>query len=212
MADFEKLFTQRAAQAISPQARGAKDEDWADVTLPSTNGRQASAMAPTTMPSLDELPRPEILFASQIPYHLIVKVVHDGMVVQGSHQGSLELLARYLQKHTRNVENVSIKVSPALCIRQHIPAFFSPSRQGSNRTLILAQLPVFRSELQVSHLGYGGLFDSIAITPGDSRIGRVDINPVLVLSFVEGVLGYSPVASASSESQWYFKRDVGFEE
>ena len=117
MTDFENLFTQRSAQAGSPQARGAKDEDWADVTLRSRNRGQASAMAATTMPSLDELPRPEILFASQIPYHLIVKVVHDGMVVQGSHQGSLELLARYLQKHTRNVENISIKVSQALCIR-----------------------------------------------------------------------------------------------
>ena len=80
------------------------------------------------------------------------------------------------------------------------------------RPLTRAQVPILKSELQVSHFGYGSLFDSLNITPGDSRSVWGHINPVFILSFVESVLGYSPVAGGSSESQWYFKRDVGFKE
>lgn len=182
MTEFEKLFTKSSKQTGSAQAQGAEDEDWADVTMPSKTRGQTTDILSTTMPSLDELPRPEMLFAAQTPYHLIVKVVHNGMVVQGSHQGSLELLTGYLQKYTRDIENISVK------------------------------LPILKSELQASHFGYGALFDSLTITPGDPRAGWASINPILILSFIESVLGYSPVASGSTESQWYFKRDVGFKE
>ncbi len=111
MTEFEKLFAPSSnKQTSSAQAQGAEDEDWANVTLPSRTRGRASNIAPMAMPSLDELPRPEMLFAAQVPYHLIVKIVHNGIVVQGSHQGSLELLAGYLQQYTRNVPNVSVKV------------------------------------------------------------------------------------------------------
>ncbi len=199
MANFEQLFTKSSIQFSTAQTQGAEDEDWADVALPSRMHRQTSSTPPTAMPSLTELPRPEILFASQTPYHLIVKVVHDGIVVQGSHQGSLELLAGYLQRYTRDIENISIKVN-------HTPNLI----EKILHTLTPAQVPMVKSELQASLIGYGGLFDSVTITPGDPRSGWVNINPVLILSFVESVLGYSPVTSAGSESQWYFKRDVGF--
>ena len=72
------------------------------------------------------------------------------------------------------------------------------------------QLAIVKTDIHASLFGYGGLFDSVTITPGDPRSGWVNINPVLVLSFVESVLGYTPVVGASGESQWYFKRDVGF--
>lgn len=114
MTELEKLFTQNSNHTSSTQSKGAEDEDWANVTLPSRTREQAIDMAPTAMPSLDELPRPEMLFAAQTPYHLIVKIVHNGMVVQGSHQGSLELLAGYLQKYIRDIQNISISVSCAL--------------------------------------------------------------------------------------------------
>lgn len=78
--------------------------------------------------------------------------------------------------------------------------------------LTSTQLPILKSELQISHFGYGALFDSLVITPGDPRSDWANINPILILSFIESVLGYSPVASGSSDSQWYFKRDVAFKE
>lgn len=74
------------------------------------------------------------------------------------------------------------------------------------------QIPLLKAELQISHFGYGAMFDSLTITPGDRRSDWVNINPILILSFIEGVLGYSPVAGASGESPWYFKRDVAFKE
>lgn len=118
MTEFEKLFTKSSKQTGSAQAQGAEDEDWADVTMPSKTRGQTTDILSTTMPSLDELPRPEMLFAAQTPYHLIVKVVHNGMVVQGSHQGSLELLTGYLQKYTRDIENISVKVGSTPLIRE----------------------------------------------------------------------------------------------
>ena len=118
MTELENVFTQSTNQINSAQAQGAEDEDWASVTMPSRTRGQAAEIAPTAMPSLDELLRPEMMFAAQTPYHLIVKVVHNALVVQGSHQGSLELLAGYLQKYTRDIENISVKVSSALELRQ----------------------------------------------------------------------------------------------
>ena len=118
MTEFEKLFTHSSNQTSSAQAHGAEDEDWANVTLPSRSRGQATDIAPTPMPSLDELPRPEMMFASQTPYHLIVKVIHNGIVVHGSHQGSLELLAGYLQRYTRDIQNISVKVRGVLETRR----------------------------------------------------------------------------------------------
>ena len=71
--------------------------------------------------------------------------------------------------------------------------------------------PIIKSQLQASLFGYGGLFDCLTLTSGDSRGAWVNINPVLILSFVESVLGYTLVESKSGgESQWYFKREGGF--
>ena len=118
MTEFEKLFTHSSNQTSSGPVHGAEDEDWANVTLPSRSRGQAIDIAPTPMPSLEELPRPELLFMAQTPYHLIVKVTHNGIVVHGSHQGSLELLAGYLQRYTRDIQNISVKVRDLLRTRR----------------------------------------------------------------------------------------------
>ena len=118
-AEFDNLFTRDFNPPGSAPAQVTGDKDWTDVTLPSRTCGQANTAAPTTIPSLNELPRPEILFADQTPYHLILRIVHDGIVVQGSHQASLELLAGYLQKYTRDLDNVSVKVSHALGTHKH---------------------------------------------------------------------------------------------
>ena len=135
MSDFEMLFTQSSNQISSTQTQGAEDEDWANVTLPSRTYGQASGVAPTAMPSLDKLPRPETLFAEGTPYHLVVKVVHNGMVVQGSHQGSLELLAGYFQRYMRDIENSSVRVSRATSIYEELGLH---SRQFTIRMLTTA--------------------------------------------------------------------------
>lgn len=82
--DFTNLFAKSSTT-------GQEDDDWASVAMPSrTPGAQnatAGAAMLTELPSLDSLPRPEILFATQTPYHMILKVTHDSLLVYGSHQG-----------------------------------------------------------------------------------------------------------------------------
>ena len=169
MTESEKLFNQSSNQTSSIQAQGAEDEDWATVTLPSrTRGQATDIIPPTAMPTLEELPRPEIILAAQTPYHMIVKVVHNGIIVQCSHQGSLELLAGYVQKYTRDTPNQAVKVSCAHRLRQRNSVY--PQDQSIGRTLILhPQIPLLKAELQISHFGYGAMFDSLTITPGDPR-------------------------------------------
>jgi len=72
-----------------------------------------------------------------------------------------------------------------------------------------------KAELEASHWGYGALYDCLVISPGDVRGSTKweDINPILILAFVEGILGYRPVGDeggGNGGSQWSFKRDVGF--
>ena len=73
-----------------------------------------------------------------------------------------------------------------------------------------SQLPVLKIELEESHFGMGVLFDTLTIEPTDHRQISTNINPILILSFVESILGYRPVGPASSDSQWHFKRDLPF--
>ncbi|KAK4695764.1 hypothetical protein P7C71_g2047, partial [Lecanoromycetidae sp. Uapishka_2] len=174
--DFAKILEQDLAP---PQ----ENDDWTSVGIPirsQTHFAASDTVVSTALPTLDSLDRPEVLFARQTPYHLMVRVIHDGILVFGSHQGSLELLAEYLQQYVRNIDNPNVKQQ------------------------------ILKTELQKSHLGYGALFDSLSVKPSDHRGRWEDINPILILAFVEGVLGYHPVREGSEGNQWYFKRDVPF--
>lgn len=90
------------------------EDEWTNVTTSVPEQRQFEQAShghlSDTLPSLDALPRPEILFESQLPYQLIVKVLHDGIVVQCSHQASLKLLAAYLTKYTKSMKNTCANV------------------------------------------------------------------------------------------------------
>jgi len=181
--DFHRLFTKTSATVIPSH----EDDDWASVTLPSReqqarNPAGSAAPMSTKLPTLDSLPRPEILFPSQTPYHMMVEIIHNGISIHGSHQPSLELIASYLTKYARTMQNSS-------------------------------KQPIIKPELQVSHLGYGALYDSLKVVPGDVRANWDEINPILILNFVEGVLGYRPVGDeggGAAGSKWYFKREVAF--
>lgn len=185
-ADFQSLFSHPpTATSTSPE-----DDDWASVALPTRQpqAQQSASTNPasttTELPTLDRLPRPELLFQSQTPYHLIVKIVHNAIHIYSSHQPSLELLSAYLTKYARNIDNPGIRQ------------------------------PIVRCELQASFWGYGALYDCLVVKPGDVRGSArwEDINPVLVLAFVEGVLGYRAVGEEEGGARecWYFKREVGF--
>ena len=104
--DFQAMFDENA---------GGNDDGWTKVAnaIPPQGLREEISrnMSFKALPALDTLPRPERLFDTLQPSHLIVKVLHNGMVVQSSHQPSIELLAGYLRKYTKLLKNVSAKVS-----------------------------------------------------------------------------------------------------
>ena len=108
MPPYGNCFTsfENDLQTIFDNAAMNNDEEWTNVitNLP------APGIPSEMLPSLDTLPRPERLFESSLPCHLIVKLLHNGMVVQSSHQPSLELLSDYLTKYTKSMKNVSTRV------------------------------------------------------------------------------------------------------
>ncbi len=103
--DFQAMFDDNAH---------GNDDGWTNVTnaVPTREHREETRRDQLSkpLPSLDTLPRPERLFESLGPNHLIVKLLHNGIVVQSSHQPSLELLAGYLRKYMKSMKNVTVKV------------------------------------------------------------------------------------------------------
>ncbi|KAF7309893.1 hypothetical protein MIND_00361600 [Mycena indigotica] len=100
----------------------AKDDDWAEVKVEAISTRPTLPPARVTavaapigdelpiierMPVLDGLARPNQLFQSTAPYILIVEERGATIVVQSSHESSLELLSSYLNKWSRGNPNDS---------------------------------------------------------------------------------------------------------
>jgi len=106
--DLQNLFEE--PRTISVPASKAEDNDWATVDISTRNNIPASA-TPTALPSVNTLARPEVMFASQVPYQMTIQIVHNGISVQGSHQSSLQLLKEYFEKYARVDRNDSNKVS-----------------------------------------------------------------------------------------------------
>lgn len=64
----------------------------------------------TSLPSLDVLSRPEMLFSSILPNYLIVTHDSSGIQIEGSHQPTIDLVFGYFQKHTRKNMNLTTQV------------------------------------------------------------------------------------------------------
>jgi hypothetical protein len=106
---FENLFN-----------ASAKDDDWADVVVekqvpatPTAGAAFSSSSGPSVarLPVLDALSRPPELFKTTGPYILIVEERVPNIVIQCSHEPSLELIAAYLNKWGKSNPNDSLKVS-----------------------------------------------------------------------------------------------------
>jgi len=92
--DFENFF------ADNPMV---KEDEWAHVDDQALDTISVQSVHPAVgtdrLPMLDMLLRPDELFKTTTPYILTLEVkTTEVIVVQGSHQASLELLASYLQK------------------------------------------------------------------------------------------------------------------
>ena len=69
---------------------------------------------------------------------------------------------------------------------------------------------MLKLELQESYF-VGPLCDTLLITLFDDRYTRTDLNPVLILALVEGVLGYRrEEGSSGGYGSWMYRRDTPF--
>ncbi|KAJ6581613.1 hypothetical protein B0H19DRAFT_1061144 [Mycena capillaripes] len=151
----------------------AKDAGWDDLAveapvaatpgvIPSSNERPFVAR----LPVLDALPRPPELFKMTGPYIMVVEERVPHILVQCSHEPSLELLAAYINKWGKNNLNDSEKVAIV--------------KSSSQRNILTAKL--IESEY------FYGVIDTLSIERNMTR--REPLNPTPVLAFIEGVLGY----------------------
>jgi hypothetical protein len=105
--DLETIFEPH--QSLDRKSsQNQDDDDWAELTSNADNkslniGTRPDAPSahsiPNDLPSLQTLPRPEILFQTTLPY--LMHVSSNGtnkVTVNGTHEPSLRLLAEYLQR------------------------------------------------------------------------------------------------------------------
>lgn len=118
MPDLLNLFNETppnnaSAQKLPMPSQGTEDEGWAAVEIPSNRQGPPKVDLPTTpqaLPQLDAPLRPDMLFLQQLSYHMTLKMSRKGIVVDGSHRPSLELLSSYFSRWTRTLRNDSRSV------------------------------------------------------------------------------------------------------
>ena len=181
---------------------GPGDGEWTDI-VPERSGHGTTETRPAAqpMPSLTMLSRPDILFPSMTPYLLTVTNTGSSIAIRGSHQPSLELLCGYLQKWSRQLPHDISKVN-----RCH--HFMSKYIRLTLRVCNL-QLPILQCELKESNFGFGAFFDSIIITTNSRHYTWGEANPILIRTFIEGVLEYK--LEHSTGNSWAYRRDTKFQ-
>ncbi|KAI2627555.1 hypothetical protein GGR54DRAFT_589480 [Hypoxylon sp. NC1633] len=154
-------------------------DTWVDLstTIPN-NGKDATEPRQSfdPMPDFKMLPKPDELLLKP-PYHLVVYGGGNALVeIQCSHSPTLEMLANYLKKWCK-VNYQHVHKPPAVDIELH-PAMFS----------------------------FGTVYDRLTLSVNERSGHYIRVSPMIVLSLVEGVLGYQSVSS--SDTRWTFRRDV----
>ena len=176
----------RTTLALHGTAAGASD-DWADVQVdtktghaqavdaPTKRGAAAAPAEPTFLPPVDALARPEDLL-SQPPYHALVQWRGSELEVHCSHAGALQLLRDYLDRWARqNFRDV-----------RHPPSI----------EVVLEESPI----------GLGLLFNRLVIRPQSRNMAASQtLSPVVILPFIEGVLGFTMVSSEAG--LWHYRRE-----
>lgn len=114
--DLEDVFLDRkkdkpAAAPIAAPSTAATG-DWVDVVDPVTQITNKIK----SLPSLSTLSKPESLFASVLPYYVIVTNSGASIHIESSHQRTIDLVHQYLQMHTRKNMNLTTQVLAALSI------------------------------------------------------------------------------------------------
>ncbi|KAG6846199.1 hypothetical protein H0H93_015473, partial [Arthromyces matolae] len=185
-------FDQDFDNLLNKSGTGPTDEGWDDLATDAPASRsgapdprrpvathavsEASRLddRPKTdrLPELQELSRPNDLFAQTSPYILTLDIGVP-LVIRCSHEPTLDLLAAYFNRWGRPNTN--------------------DSQRGLVTELTAPQRNVYKVEL-VESAFLSGINDTLIVEPYiNFRSYSGNINPTLLLAFIEGVLGYKMV-------------------
>ncbi|KIX00629.1 uncharacterized protein Z518_09694 [Rhinocladiella mackenziei CBS 650.93] len=186
--DFENLFEDlKTSTCIEETRSSSRDyEGWSNIESTADSSLRAcdvdpEVVEPDMLPALQTIPRPDVLFQTLTPY--LMQVLSSGtnqVTVTATHEPSLKLLADYLQRWIKN----------------------DPED--------VRKIPYLRIKLVVSNFGLGLFYDSLTIEPFDHHQRRIRVNVVLILAFIQGVLGYQPIHETSEGGFWEFRRTIPF--
>ncbi|KAI0197017.1 hypothetical protein F4808DRAFT_439198 [Astrocystis sublimbata] len=192
------VFDKKEGRQSSTEKKPAPAaDDWAAITVDRRTGTAAVVEAPppsgstTTVkpqqqpqaPSFDVIPNVETLarpddLLLKPPYHLI------------------------MHSHGETTISVQCSHSPTL---QFIANYLKKwSRTNHNNT---TRPPCAEIKLHQSAFGLGVVYDRLSIVT-ESRYNIQAVSPTIVLSLIEGVLGYKSIYS--NGSTWTFRKDVEF--
>ncbi|KAK8116318.1 hypothetical protein PG984_012820 [Apiospora sp. TS-2023a] len=209
--------SQSATLASRPAAPA---DDWADVSLDAATGKAAvvetareddrygntrsgppAKAAYDVLPDCNTLARPDDLLLKP-PYHLVVYDRGSGGVeVHCSHSPSLQLLNDYLKKWCRVNQQNHQKVGFLF------PQALHRSGSGMPADLFHPQPPCVELKLHQCAFGLGLIYDRLTLSV-DRPYAQYGVSPMIVLSIVEGVLGYQNVGTEAS--CWKFRKEVEF--
>lgn len=102
---FESAFDDFAGGRSAPR-REAAELAATPRDLPAAAATQRAAVSvrfldADVLPSVDTLPRPEILFATTAPYHLVILLHNLDIEILSSHHDSLQVIKEYFSRHMR---------------------------------------------------------------------------------------------------------------
>jgi hypothetical protein len=107
--DLEDVFlgTKKEKPAAPPTATSAavSANDWIDLDPVAKITNKIRSL-----PTLSTLSKPESLFASVLPYYVIVTNSGASIHIEGSHQRTIDLVHQYFQMHTRKNMNLTTQV------------------------------------------------------------------------------------------------------
>lgn len=107
-ADLEDVFSGKVTNAPKAEPFQTMKDDFVEV-LPS--GATPSLPKVTSLPLVSNLPKPEALFPTLLPYTLIVRRTGNGIDIEGSHEPTLSLICEYFKRHSRKNLNLTTQVS-----------------------------------------------------------------------------------------------------
>ena len=110
--DLENVFLdKKVAPSTLASVLPVASNDWIDLD---SFGDPTNKIK--SLPSLSTLSKPESLFASLMPYYIIVTNSGSRIHIEGSHQRTIDLIHQYFQMHTRKNMNLTTQVSASICL------------------------------------------------------------------------------------------------